>query len=125
MEQGIGDFLARYGALIGCGLVAVCLYLLGTSIYLAIQGGLQSVAASVTNLSNDIDEMSSVVKEQLQELNELLNSMHTLFGGRLYRKDDFPKEVDGPTIQDLLQSIETNIADLADESSKKSALVVP
>ena len=124
MEQGVGDFLMRYESLIGVGLVVVCLYILGTAAYMVIQNGLRSVAVSVSDLATRVEAMSNTVEEQLQELNSLLNSMHTLFGGRLYRKDDLPKEVDGPTIQELLQSIESQLS-ASVESSREARLLVP
>jgi hypothetical protein len=66
------------------------------------------------------------VKEDLRELNETIDSLHRLFGGRQRQNDELEKDLNGPTIQELLQSIDRRLKRLApgDQTTGQTNLIV-
>jgi hypothetical protein len=118
----LSDFVARYGALLGCGLITVGLLWVGFIVATAVE----ALKYSFTQVSDSITRVFGDLNEHLQELNERIDSLHRLFGGRQWQNDELEKDLNGPTIQKLLQSINRRLKRLApgDQTNGQTNLIV-
>jgi len=118
----LSDFLARYGALLGCSLITLALLWVGFLVATAVE----ALNYSFTQVSESISSVSEGLKEDLQELNQTIDSLHRLFGGRRWQDDELEKDLTGPTIQKLLQARDRSLKRLApgDQTGGRTNLIV-
>src|SRR4051794_28101856 len=106
------DSLAKHGFLIGSVLLGIVLLYVGIAVASAVAG----LASEVHRLREPKPDahLETSTEESLERLSQSVDSLHGLFGGRQWQRDDLDEALDGPTIQSLLRSI-------ADSLKKMSA----
>jgi hypothetical protein len=83
----------------------------------------KSISASINGMAEAAKDSSERTNEQLQEIHTVLDPLHTVFGGRLYQRDETDKYTDGPTIQELLRSVDKHLEAIVPEQPASVKLI--
>ncbi len=117
----LSDFLAKHGFLLGCAFLGFVIFHVGTT----VAGQVAALACAVRQLSQKrIDnDLPGSIEENLGNLAETIDSLHRLFGGRQWQRDELDHDLEGPTIQSLLQSIAKSLRAMAPERTERPKVV--
>ena len=85
--------------------------MLGTNALVKNTAATRNLTGEVLEAINTIKEMAETL-QHLERIQEDLDSLHSIIGGRLCRKDAVDENTDGPTIQELLQLIDGHLEHL-------------
>ncbi len=115
------DFLARHGFLIGGVFLGFVILYVGST----IAGEVAALACAVRQLKErgPDDDLPGSVEGSLENLAETVDSLHRLFGGRQWQRDDLDHDLEGPTIQSLLRSIAKSLKAMAPEREQRTKLL--
>lgn len=108
-------FLSDHAFLIGTAFLGFAI-LYAASMVAGQVAGLACTIHELRDKRTD-DDLPGSIEASLEKLSETVDSLHHLFGGRQWQRDELDEDLEGPTIQSLLSSIAESLKRMAPEPS--------